>query len=189
MKKEASTKRKTFLPFMILLIAGFVISIGASFLFLKDKFSVDSSFLSQGEFMTDEKSAGHAEEPVSRLYKPSQRDLPVRGETVLRKDELLVLVEDFIRKRVEPYKVDLLDLYMDREGVVYIDVSSDLKKNFRGDVAEELGIIAGLYNGIKQTVPGLTGIKILIEGREERSFGGHIDISRPIGEEVTYHVQ
>ena len=189
MRKSTQNKKKSVVTFMLLLIAAFVMSIGASFIYLKDKFSFESPFISGGEFQSHQKGNENAGESRMRLYKPKERDLPIRGGTVLRKDTLLVIVEDFIRKRVEPYRVNLLDLYLDKEGVIYIDLGSEIKKNFRGDASEELGILAGLYKGIKETVPGLTAMKILIEGKEEKSFGGHIDISRPIGEEVTYNVQ
>ena len=189
MKKSTQTKKKSILPFMLMLIIAFVMSIGASFFFLKDKFSFESSFIPGGELKSRGKGDEGSGETRMRLYKPKERDLPIRGGTVLRKDTLLVMVEDFIRKRVEPYRVNLLDLYLDKEGVIYIDFGSDIQKNFRGDAYEELTILAGLYKGIKETVPGLTAMKLLIEGKEEKSFGGHIDISRPIGEEVTYNVQ
>ena len=189
MKKSTPTKKKGTLPFMLLLISAFVISIGASFFYLKDKFSFESSIIAVEELKGHEKGGENSGERRMRLYKPKERDLPIRGGTVLRKDTILVMVEDFIRKQAEPYRVDLLDLYLDREGVIYIDFGSEIKKNFRGDAYEELSILAGLYKGIKDTVPGLTAMKILIEGSEEKSFGGHIDISRPIGEEVMYNVQ
>jgi hypothetical protein len=189
MKKSTQNKKKSIVPFMLLLIAAFVLSIGASFFYLKDKFAFEASFVAGGELKSHEKGGEFPEEKRMRLYKPKERDLPIRGGTVLRKDTLLVMVEDFIRKQAEPYRVDLLDLYLDREGVIYIDFGSEIKKNFRGDAYEELNILAGLYKGIKDTVPGLTAMKILIEGSEEKSFGGHIDISRPIGEEVMYNVQ
>lgn len=189
MKQSTQNKKNSIAPFMVLLILSFVISIGASFFYLKDKFAFESSFISAGGSKSHENGDENAGERRMRLYKPAERDLPILGGTVYRKDTLLVMVEDFIRKRVEPYRVDLLDLYLDRDGVIYIDFGSEIKKNFRGDAYEELSILAGLYKGIKETVPGLTAMKLLIEGKEEKSFGGHIDISRPIGEEVTYNVQ
>jgi hypothetical protein len=189
MRKPSSNKKKSTVPFMLLLVLSFVVSVGVSFLYLKDKFAFDSSVISSQELKSHEKGDEDTGEKRMRLYKPKERDLPIRGGEVLRKDALLVMVEDFIRKSVEPYHVDLLDLYLDREGVIYIDLGSEIRKNFMGDAREELGILAGLYRGIKDTVPELTAMKILIEGREAKTIGGHIDISRPIREEVTYNVQ
>ncbi|GAB4541165.1 MAG: hypothetical protein Fur0020_10530 [Thermodesulfovibrionia bacterium] len=87
------------------------------------------------------------------------------------------MVRDYIR----PKGVRLLDLYMDREGIVYIDLSNDIMRNFRGDAIEEYNLVSGLYNSIKKAVPTVTGIKFLIDGKEVESIGGHIDISRPVG--------
>lgn len=101
-----------------------------------------------------------------------------------RKDRMLVLAEDTIKKMVEENDVKLLDLYLDRNGVIYMDFSDELKKNYDMDIAQELTFLAALFNGIRSSVPGLTAMKILIEGREVDSLGGHIDISIPIGEEI-----
>lgn len=188
MKSSTKKKKNSIVPFVLLLSVSFVLSVGGSFFYLKDKFAFESSI--SGDDLTSNESGDEGSgERSMRLYKPMERGLPIRGDTVQRKDTLLVMVEDFIRKRVEPYRVNLLDLYLDREGVIYIDLGDEIKKNFRGDAYEELTILAGLYKGIKETVPELTAMKILIEGKEEKSFGGHIDISRPIGEEVMYNGQ
>jgi hypothetical protein len=149
----------------------------------------------ESDFIADIESAQYKEALTqkktgnSRLYRSTEHISTVKGGTVFRKDDLLMIVEDFIRKHVEAYGVRLLDLYLDREGVIYIDFGSELKKNFRGDANEELTILAGLYRGIKSTIPELAYLKILIDGSEAESFGGHIDISRPVGEEVTYGVR
>ncbi len=77
---------------------------------------------------------------------------------------------------------------MDKEGVIYIDLSDEIKKNFNGDALEELRIVVGLYKGIRSTILDFTALKILIEGKEVESFGGHIDISKPIGEEIAENI-
>jgi hypothetical protein len=68
---------------------------------------------------------------------------------------------------------------------MYVDFGAELKKNFRGDAFEELSLIAGLYKSIRETIPGFKALKILIEGKETESLGGHINILKPFGEEIT----
>ena len=85
---------------------------------------------------------------------------------------------------MQPYNVRLLDLYMDKNGDVYVDLSDELRKNFNGDASEEYQIIAGLYKNIKTNIPDFKSLKILVGGKEAESFGGHIDISNPIGETI-----
>src|SRR4030067_927970 len=42
----------------------------------------------------------------------------------------------------------------------------------------------GLYKSIKEKVPDFKSLRILINGKEAESFGGHIDISGPMGEAI-----
>lgn len=167
--------------FFIIVIAVLLITSGASYLYFKPRFSFESPFIS------DIKSRNHAtseeieENDSYDLYKDSSSAF---HEEEFREDTVLVIAEDVITKHIKSYNIQLLDLYMDRSGVIYIDISDGLLKNFRGDVLEEFNIVAGLYNRIKTTVPGFTALKILIQGKEVESFGGHIDISRPIGEGI-----
>jgi hypothetical protein len=181
--RKKPKKRNTWI-FMAFLIVFYSASTGASYYYFKDKFALDTSYIADIGLVRDESLSRGQEMDHSRLYE-SRRDSPViRSGTVFRKDVLLFVAEDIIRKNMKPYEVRLLDLYMDREGIIYIDFGHELKRNFKGDATEELKVIASLYKGIKFTVPGFTALKILIDGKEAESFGGHIDISRPIGEEI-----
>ncbi|GBD97555.1 MAG TPA: hypothetical protein ENG83_01435 [Nitrospirae bacterium] len=188
MKKSKRSKRKPKKRgiglFLFFLIVAFAASTGASYFYLKERFVFKSSFIADIEARQDMAAKQGREKGSLRLYGGSGLKQDDQDSVVLRKDTLLVVAENIIRKYVKPYRVRLLDLYMDKEGVIYIDFGGELIKNFNGDALEELRIIAGLYEGIKSTVPGFTALKILIEGREAESFGGHIDILKPIGGEI-----
>ncbi len=170
--------------FVFLLIITYTGTMGMSYFYFKGKFAFESSYIADIGLMQDESSSEDRDGDPLRLYESKRSSPVIRSGTVFRKDALLFVAEDIIKKNMRPYKVRLLDLYMDREGIVYIDFGGELKNNFKGDATEELRMIAGLYKGIKFKVPGFTALKILINGKETESFGGHIDISRPIGEEI-----
>ncbi len=172
----------------LVLVMLFAVSAGTSFFLFKDKFAFDSSFIADIESRQDKKVSESPKQETRRLYQADKQEQDSKDSVVLRKDTLLVAAEDIIEKYVKPYNVRLLDLYMDQEGVIYIDFGDELKRNFNGDAIEEIKIIAGLFSGIKSTVPGFTALKVLIEGSEAESFGGHIDISKPIGEEIAKHI-
>lgn len=182
-------KPKDLRLYSTILFITFVLSAGVSYFYLKDKFAFESSFIADIESSQIQDQQMDREGDLNRLYESRKHASPVRHGTVFRKDEVLVAAEDFIRKQVSSYKGRLLDLYLDKEGVIYIDFGSEIQKNFNGDVNDELSIIGGLYKGLKETIPGLSGIKILIEGKEAESLGGHINILKPIGEEIAYSVQ
>lgn len=180
-KKKAEHKRW---PLVMVLLITYALSAGASYIFLKDKFAFESTFITEIEARQALSEHKKKPEQTGRLYETSGSVPAVKSGTVPRKSRMLVIAEDTIRKLVEEYDAKLLDLYLDRDGMIYMDFSDELKKNYHMDISQELNFLAGLFNGIRASVPGLTAMKILIEGKEADSLGGHIDISRPIGEEI-----
>jgi hypothetical protein len=190
MKKEKRSKKKgsikMTLLFLIMLIFIYSLATMGSYFILKDKFAFESDFISDIESRVKLNGDDGMQEPV-RLYK-DRRNVSNRGMFVMRKDTLLTIAEDVIRNGIKPYRAKLLDLYMDREGVLYIDFGSEIIKNFSGSADEEMNFIAGLFRAVKKKIPELSAMKILIEGREVESIGGHIDISKPIGGEIAQRI-
>ena len=184
-KRNRKSDRKTGRGiFLLVLLISFSASVGAGFFYFKEKVAFESSFIADIESRHALAERIKQKKTDMRLYDAGKHISEAESDRVFRKDTMLVVAEDLIRKQVKPYRVRLLDLYMDREGIVYIDFGDELRKNFHGDVLEELNILGGLFRKIKSAVPGFKALKILIEGRETESFGGHVDILKPIGEEI-----
>ncbi len=182
-RRKKQEKRGIWL-YLTVLVVSFGVSAGGSYLYLQEQIVFESSVMADIESRHNVSSRKEKDNGSLRLYEARNNEQVVKDGTVFRKDASLVVVEDIIRKNVKDYGVQLLDLYFDRAGTVYIDFSGEIKKKFSGDATEELNVIAGLFKGIKAEIPGLKALKILIEGREAESFGGHIDISKPIGREI-----
>jgi len=186
--KRTKLNNKTSGVFIFVLIAVFVVSTGISYFYLKGKFAFDSAFIEEITSRQDIKEHKEQKEDLRRLYESKETASQNGDETAAVENLSLAAAEDIIRKYVKAYEVRLLDIYMDKDGVIYVDLGDELKKNFKGDASEELNIIAGLYKGIEQAVPGFTALKILIEGHESETLGGHIDISKPIGKEIAENI-
>jgi len=186
MKKSRKSKKKrkkaNLGSFLLVLAIIFMASMGGSYFYFEKKFAFKSSFIEDIGSQGSRSKKSSLKTVSARLYETRKYDTAVSG--VLRKDEMLISAESIIREYCLAYKVRLLDLYMDKRGVIYIDIGDELKRNFKGDALEELSLIADLYKKIRSTIPDFKKLMILIEGREAESFGGHIDISRPIGEEI-----
>lgn len=73
-----------------------------------------------------------------------------------------------------PEGAALLGIYLGQDGILYVDLSSDFRANFKGDLLGELMLLKGFYKTINDNVPQLRGIRILIGGKEAESVGGHI---------------
>ena len=187
MKKTTKVENKAgynrWLIIAVLLIT-YALSAGASYMFLKDRFAFESTFITEIEARQALSEKKEKSEQAGRLYETSGHVPAVKSGTVPRKDRMLVIAEDTIKRLIEEYDAKLLDLYLDRDGMIYMDFSDELKKNYHMDISQELTFLAGLFNNLRSSIPGLTAMKILIEGKETDSLGGHIDISKPIGEEI-----
>ena len=184
MRKTRRIKNTTYLwRYLIAIILALIVSTIASFFYFKPKFAFKSSFIEEIESRRLKTRLQEDKKDSPALYQPpavkSTGDGNEHG-----KGMLLAALEDAIKKYIQPYNVKLLDLYMDKYSDIYVDFSDELRKNFNGDAYEELQIIAGLYKSIKENVPDFKSLRILINGKEAESFGGHIDISCPIGEAI-----
>lgn len=184
MKRTRRTKkRKNY--FWYYVSAGFLlflVSVIASYLYFKPMLAFESPFIEDIQTQRIREGSDRLEEKDLRLYTTQKRTFSNREEG--QRGAYLVIAEDIIKKSIEPYRVKLRDLYMDREGTIYADFSGELKNNFHGDASEEYRIISELYKGLKANIPSFTALKFLIEGKEVESFGGHIVVSRPIGEKI-----
>jgi hypothetical protein len=185
MKKARHTKKtKTYFWYYLLAVfVLFAISTAGSYFYLKPKVALQSTFIRDLKSQSAKTESVKEEQDLLRLYTYRSEELKDnRGH--VQKESLLIAAEDTIKHYMLPYGVSLLDLYMDKNGTVYADFDTALRKKFNGDALEEYQIIAGLYRRIKENVNGFTSIKFLVEGQEVDSFGGHIDISEPIGDAI-----
>ncbi|MBI5675172.1 MAG: hypothetical protein HZC48_04975 [Nitrospirae bacterium] len=177
-REKAETKR-----FLFVMILFFLISAGASYLYFKPMLSSRSSVETYSASQPDIIQKDTKEGP-QRLYKLNGEDAAALSEPGLNSDSELAGAENAIKKYLEPFNTELIDLYMDSTGIIYVDIGDELKRNFKGDASEELNIITGLYKSIEGAVPSFRALKILINGNEAETLGGHIDISMPIGGEI-----
>lgn len=184
MKRTRRTKkRKSY--FWYYVSAGFLlflISVVASYLYFKPMLAFESPFIEDIQTQSFQGNSDRQEKESLRLYTSKKRAFSNRERS--QRDTYLFIAEDVIKKSIEPYRAKLRDLYMDREGTIYADFSGELKNNFHGDASEEYTIISELYKKLKANVPSFKALKFLIEGKEIESFGGHIVVSRPIGEKI-----
>lgn len=64
-------------------------------------------------------------------------------------------------------------------GIVYVDLSHEMKDGQSGGTTQELLSIFSIVDTLT-SLPDVKRIKILIDGKEETTLCGHIDISEPL---------
>ena len=134
---------------------------------------------------TAAQSPGMDSEDVSvlRIYQPhnnriemTERKIPKRiSNTAIAE----AVIEEFFKPTAAngvsaiPQNVKLLGLYKDEGQMLFIDLSDEARRNFQGDALSEYLLLKGIYESLVSNVQDFQDCKILIEGKEIETLGGH----------------
>jgi spore germination protein GerM len=92
------------------------------------------------------------------------------------------------QRNIVPVDTLLLGVYMGNDGIAYINLSEDFKRNFHGDVPDEFLLLKSLYETVISNVQ-VDNIKLLIDSKESDSIGGHFSVDRPLKQLVTQEIR
>jgi hypothetical protein len=128
--------------------------------------------------------------PVTIFY-PAKSGLAKEERTVAAGSLPVKMVESVLQEYFSGFKSELKNtivrgVYRDRNRIFYIDLSDEFRRNFSGDDGDEYYLLKSLYQTIVTNVSEVRDVKILIEGREVESIGGHMMILTPLRESVSY---
>lgn len=99
------------------------------------------------------------------------------------------VVEEFFKESANAYaipqQVKILGIYRDMNQVLYIDLSDELRRNFQGDALDEYLLLKGMYESLVSNVQDFQDLKVLVEGKEIETLGGHLSLKYPLKSVVT----
>jgi hypothetical protein len=105
---------------------------------------------------------------------PEDRTVPNKPLPVAMAD---VVIEEYLKGLREGLKdAKLLGVYRDRNNVLYIDLSDEFRRNFYGDARQEYYLLKSLFDTVVANIVGTEDVRLLIEGKETESIGGHFSI-------------
>ena len=122
-----------------------------------------------------------------RIFYPSDNNISFEQKSV-QNNPLPVkmaetLITEYLKKLDGELKTTkLLGVYKDRENILYIDLSDSFSKNFYGGAKQEYYLLKSLYDTVVSNITGTTDVKLLIEGKETESIGGHFYSFYPLRE-------
>ena len=96
------------------------------------------------------------------------------------------VVEEFFKQTVAegvssiPQNVKLLGLFKDEGQMLYVDLSDEVRRNFQGDALSEYLLLKGIYESLVSNVQDFQDVKILVEGKEIETLGGHFYLNDPL---------
>ncbi len=79
---------------------------------------------------------------------------------------------------VVPYPAEILGVYVDKNGYVFVDLSPPLRPLVGSH--SELLFAYGVANSVLVNCFELKGVQLLFDGEEVSSLAGHLDLSRPL---------
>lgn len=117
---------------------------------------------------------------VVKVFIPSQNGIQETEKKIITNYLPINIAEEVIKEYLQNLKpglksTRLLGVYRDRYNIVYIDFSDDFRRYFSDSAAYEYYLIESLLKTIVTNVPGVEDVRLLIEGKEVESIGGHFN--------------
>ena len=110
----------------------------------------------------------------ARIPLPSFRQ--ERAEELLR--ALLVIYLDKSSPHPLPPGSEIRSVYLVDPGLAVIDINAAFADGHRSGVLEEELTVASLIQTLAANIPGISRVKILVEGKERETLAGHADLSQ-----------
>lgn len=85
-----------------------------------------------------------------------------------------------------PAGTKLRTVFLSGEGEAYVDLSSEVSSAHPGGSLSELFTVYSLVDALTANLPAITSVQILIDGKEADSLAGHVDLRRPLQENVRW---
>jgi spore germination protein GerM len=170
----------------ILLIITFFIAGAAGSYFVMRYFDTNAEVQQQKE---DRKEQTQGQDFMTvKLFIPKGGKLEATDISMQRRSKSLSLaegiMEEFFKKAEKgsyiPENVKLLGIYRDQEQTLYLELSDEIRRNFHGDAFSEYMLLKAIYETLASNLQDFQDLKILIDGKETDTLGGHIQIRHPL---------
>lgn len=125
-----------------------------------------------------------------KVYYPSEGRLLMEERKVERQFNMVSIAEaavgEFLKGPLTPARSNipqgtkLLKIFAGSDGILYIDLSDEFRRNFQGDASTEFALLKGLYDTVISNTQGADDVKVIIEGKEIESIGGHLSALYPL---------
>jgi len=116
----------------------------------------------------------------SDALKPQQEVIYESGEPMNRiKQVLLKMMEAKAAEgyiRVVPEGAQLREVYQDKYGILYLDLSREFSKNCRQGITTESLAVYSIVDTLFYNFPWVKGVRFLIDGAEKPDVAGNISL-------------
>ena len=79
-----------------------------------------------------------------------------------------------------PAGTALRALFLTDRGEVFVDLSREVVSAHPGGTMNELLTVYTIVNALTENLPAVTGVQLLVDGKEVETLAGHVDLRRPL---------
>jgi hypothetical protein len=113
---------------------------------------------------------------------PQDSIIPLSNGRQQRAEELLRALMDIYVAKSSPHAMgpgaDIRNVYLVDPGLAVIDLNAAFASGHRSGILVEELTITSLVETLTTNIPGITRVKILVDGKEQETLAGHVDLSR-----------
>lgn len=128
---------------------------------------------------------------LSLFFASASTDYLVQEERLVPKKEVLVAqVKEALGEIVKgssignmpvlSAKVKVREVFIDADGVAFVDFSREVTEDFPGGSWTELAAVYAVVNTLTYNFPEIKKVQFLVEGAQIPTLAGHVDIKRPL---------
>ena len=87
--------------------------------------------------------------------------------------------------QVLPSETKLREIYLVESGLMIVDLTREASALHPGGVTGEVSSIYSVVNSLTLNLPAVRQVKILVEGVETETLAGHVDLRRPLVQDLS----
>ena len=115
------------------------------------------------------------------VIRPQSARIPLPAGRQQRAQELLRALLDLYLGKSSPHPLatgtEIRDVYLAEPGLAVIDINATFADGHRSGVLVEELTVTSLVRTLSANVPGLTRVRILVDGKARETLAGHADLS------------
>jgi hypothetical protein len=85
-----------------------------------------------------------------------------------------------------PEGTKLRTVFFTKNGEMYVDLSAELRQNHPGGTTNEILTVYSIVSALTSNLPAISSVQILIDGKEVDTLAGHLDLRRPIEQDLKW---
>lgn len=120
---------------------------------------------------------------------PEERSVPLAGDLAR---QLQTVMEELVRGSTSgllstlPAETKVLEVFVSARGIAYVDLSPEARQAVAGGSKGELLAVYSIVNSVVANFPAIKKVQILVEDKPVPTLAGHVDLSRPLGPDMTF---